>query len=163
MGELRPPFAPDNTLAVKHGATSKRVVAPIAEAAAAELVEAAPWCALPAFRPTVTRWAWAYARATLLRHYIDEQGILDEDHEPQKALAELARAEATEAKAAEALALSPASWARVLAASAVAESAGVEGAAEQVEALAVVGRELMERAGRALGPGRDEEASDGEG
>lgn len=158
MGELRPPWAPGNTASLKHGATSKRMVAPLAEAAASELIASAPWCAAPAFSSTVRRWAWAFARAELLRHYIDEQGILNEDHEPQPALAELARAEATEAKAAAELGLSPGAFARLLALSKTAEAAGAVGASDQVEALAAVGRELVGRASLPAG----EEASDGE-
>lgn len=142
-----PPFEEGHTLSMRHGARSERVVRPLAEAAAAQLLEVAPWCAVPAFKPTVDRWAWALARATLLRHWIDEHGILDAEGAPQPALSELARAEATEAKASEALGLSPRDWARVMAATRVAESAGVPGAGAQVEALAAVGRELVERAG----------------
>lgn len=143
---LRPPWEPGNVAALKHGATSARMVAPIAQAAAAQLLEVAPWCAVPAFKPTVDRWAWALARATLLRHWVDEHGILDAKGKPQAALAELARAEATEAKASEALGLSPRDWARVMAATKGAEAAGIEGAEDQVEAMRAVGRELMARA-----------------
>lgn len=39
----RPPLAPNNTLAVTHGARSPRVVEPIAQALKAEVVEAAPY------------------------------------------------------------------------------------------------------------------------
>lgn len=127
MGELRPPWQPGNTAALRHGATSKRMIVPLAEAIAAQLLEVAPWCARPAFAGTVQRLAWAEARCILLRHYLDEHGYLDEDDNPRPAANELHRAEATAAKAGETLALSPISFMKLMTGMAAAKGADVDG------------------------------------
>lgn len=134
------PFHEGNTAALKSGAHSSRMIQPIADRAAAELLEVAPWCARPAFAALVQRWAWAEARCILLRHYLDEEGLLDEDGEPRPAVNELHRAEATAHKAAEKLALSPMDFMRLMNGMAAAKGADVDG----VEALMREGRGIVE-------------------
>lgn len=110
------PFAPGHTLSMSHGAHSPRMIEPVAAALRDELVQRAPWCAVPAFAPEVDAWANAEARCRLLRAYLDEHGLLTgEDHEPRPALAELHRAESQAAKARDRLGLNPRAWAAVLA------------------------------------------------
>ena len=77
----RPPFEPGHTLSLKHGARSARVYEPIAkELVAAVLVERGD---LVPFRHAVEAWADAEARAELLRSYLAEVSMFDEDHEPR--------------------------------------------------------------------------------
>ena len=166
------PFEPGHTLTLRHGASSPRVIQPLADELAAAMVVAAPWLRAVAFAPAVADWSHAEARSAVLRLEVDRlwSGLPEEPGEGRDAaeaalqVAErrLDLAVARAGRLRRDLGLTPKAWAQVLAASKIAEAAGVEGAAEQVEALAAVGRELTERAGRALGPGSDEEASDGE-
>lgn len=156
MGEFRPPWEPGNTAALTHGADSKRMVQPLADELAAQLLEVAPWCAHAAFGPEVAAWAWETARVQLLQAWVNEYGLLDDRSEG--ALGQLERAQGRASRLRQNLGLNPVAWSRVLASAATAKAAGVEAAGEQVEALAAVGRELTERASLPAG----EEASDGE-
>lgn len=153
MGEFRPPWEPGNTAALTHGADSKRMVQPLADELAAQLVDVAPWCGHAAFAPEVAAWAWEEARVRLLQGWVNEHGLLDDRSEG--ALSQLERAQGRASRLRSNLGLNPSAWARVLAASAVAKAAGVEAAAEQVEALSAVGRELMARAELGAGEGSD--------
>lgn len=159
MGEFRPPWEPGNTAALTHGADSKRTVAPLADEIAAELLAVAPWCAVPAFMPEVRAWAWEEARVRLLQAWVNEYGLLDDRSEG--ALGQLERAQGRAARLRQNLGLNPVAWSKVLAHAATAKAAGVEGAAEVVEQLAAVGRELTERALPAGQEASDGEAADG--
>lgn len=150
------PFEKGHTLTLKHGARSPRMVQPLADEIATQLVEVAPWCGHPAFAAEVAAWAWEEARVRLLQAWVNEHGLLDEDSEG--ALGQLERAQGRAARLRGNLGLNPMAWARVLALSKTAEAAGAVGASDQVEALAAVGRELVGRASLPAG----EESSDGE-
>ena len=151
-----PPFEPGNLAALKSGADSPRMVQPLANELAAQVVDAAPWCGHAAFAAEVAAWAWEEARVRLLQAWINERGLLAE--ESAGALSQLERAQGRAARLRQNLGLNPVAWSKVLASAATAKAAGVEAAGEQVEALAAVGRELTERASLPAG----EEASDGE-
>lgn len=142
-----------------HGARSPRVVQPLADQVAAELVEVAPWCGVPAFAAEVKAWAWEEARVRLLQAWIDEHGLLAEESEG--ALSQLERAQGRAARLRGNLGLSPAAWAKVLGATRAAEALGVEGASGQAEALSAVGRELLESIGRPVGELGAGEVGDG--
>jgi hypothetical protein len=70
----REPFRPGHTLSVKHGARSPRVVGPLAEQIAAELL-GDPGCPAylrdPGWRFTIESWAQARAELILLREWRD--------------------------------------------------------------------------------------------
>lgn len=137
-----PPFEAGNTAALKHGARSPRMVRPVAERLMVEAVEVAPWVARPAFGPELEAWAWHEARARLLRAWLDEHGLLDDDDAPRGALGELQRAENAAAKARDRLGLNPLAWARLRAA--VEQS----GRREDLEDLDAEGRAILEIRGR---------------
>lgn len=134
-----PPFEPGNLAALRHGARSERMVRPIADRLAAELATAAPWATQPAFAAEVQAWAWAEARCVLLRAWLDEHGLLDDEGEPRPAAGELARAEASASKARANLGLSPRAWAQLRAAMAAGDH-GDDGLA----ALEAVGRAMAQ-------------------
>lgn len=134
-----PAFPPGHTLSMRHGARSARTVRPIAEAVAAQLVEVAPWCARPAFHAEVEAWAWQEARCRLLREWLDEVGLLDDEGVPRPACSELARAESAAARGREALGLNPRAWAKLFQAF---SGAAVDTEADLAE-LRRVGREAL--------------------
>lgn len=138
-----PPFEAGNFAAKRHGATSPRVVAPVAAELAEALIEAAPWCSGAAFSAEVESWSWAEARCRLLRVWLDERGFLDEDGVPRPALAELHRAESAAARGRQQLGLSPAAWAKLLSAFSTA-GADAEGVLEHLTAQ---GRKVLEARG----------------
>lgn len=141
-GYAWPPFEAGNTAALTHGARSPRMVRPIAERLMVDAVEVAPWVARPAFGPELEAWAWHEARACLLRTWLDEHGLLDDDDVPRAALGELQRAENAAAKARDRLGLNPLAWARLRAA---VEQAGGR---EDLEDLDAEGRAILEIRGR---------------
>lgn len=141
-GYAWPPFEAGNTAALTHGARSPRMVRPIAERLMIEAAEVAPWVARRAFGPELEAWAWHEARARLLRAWLDEHGLLDEDDGPRGALGELQRAENAAAKARDRLGLNPLAWARLRAA---VEQAGGR---EDLEDLDAEGRAILEIRGR---------------
>lgn len=67
-----------NTLALKHGGQSPRVVEAVARIVADDVVEQAPWITEPIFGDALARYCRAEARARLLSDHIfkvaDEQG-----------------------------------------------------------------------------------------
>ncbi|MHB1433606.1 MAG: hypothetical protein ACYCVZ_16030 [Streptosporangiaceae bacterium] len=69
----RPPFAPGNTYAVRHGASRDRFVAPLAAEIEAELKASpvAPWLADPELADDVAALARAMAIGRLLDEYLD--------------------------------------------------------------------------------------------
>lgn len=108
--ELRPargyswlPFTDGNAAALTHGATSERVVAPLAR----QLVESTlsdpqtAYLAAPRYSVTVHRWAWEETRCELLTAYVERhaadgmgdakkmRGAFDELHRAQTRAANL--------------------------------------------------------------------------
>ncbi|HZX07196.1 hypothetical protein [Kribbella sp.] len=106
-GRKKDEWWPGNTAALKSGAQSARTIAPLAETFTAQLLEHAPWCDDPAFAGTVGSWSWTRAQIELLRAYLNEQGMLDENGEPRGGHVLLDRLEARLDSLGEHLALTP--------------------------------------------------------
>lgn len=79
-----PDFAEGNTVAMKAGAHSPRVVSPLAAELAAVLVAQRPDLAEHEY--SVMAWARTEVQAGLLRSYIDEHGLVDEKGKPRDAM-----------------------------------------------------------------------------
>lgn len=142
-----PPFEPGHTKSVKHGAASPRLVSPIAERLAADLVESAPWAGGRQFAETVRAWAWAQAQCVLLHEYLDVHGVLDDRGVPRPAVGLLERVETRAASLRGELGLSPLALARLL------------GALGQLNGEAAVGGlEQLAAAGRAVRVGAERRA-----
>ncbi|HEV2810805.1 MAG TPA: hypothetical protein VGV93_10480 [Acidimicrobiales bacterium] len=134
-------FEEGNTANLRHGARSERVLAPLAESLATELVELAPWTARPAFAASVAAWSRAEARCQLVGDYLDEHGLLDEAGQPRPATGFLLKLETTAANLRARLALDPSSLAGLLAKLA---GAPAEHVAEEREKLLAEARLLVE-------------------
>jgi hypothetical protein len=72
---------PGNFIALKHGARSRRIYEPVAADLAAGLLEDRP--DLEGYPDALTQWAESEARAELLRKWIAERGIFDDDESPR--------------------------------------------------------------------------------
>lgn len=118
-GDTRPPFAPGNRMAegasVTHGAWTGRKVEPIAARFRETFTATAPWATAPAFAGTVASWAHAEAQATLLRDWLDEHGIFDNEGEERPAVRTLDRVEGRLAKLRDQLGLNPQALGKLLA------------------------------------------------
>jgi hypothetical protein len=133
------PFEPGNEAAVKHGARSPRKVAPIAERLRHELATSAPWTTGAAFAAVVHSWSQAEARCELLRNYLDEVGLLDDEGEPRPALKALNEAERAADRARQQLGLSPSAWASLYRTLTV----GPDGSTDSLAALRATGRQML--------------------
>ncbi len=142
-----PPFEAGHTLSLRHGATSPRTVAPIAERLAAELADSAPWTAGPSHAATVAAWSWAEAQATLLRAWLDEHGLLTAEGEPRPAAALLDKVDKRAANLRAELGLSPMALAKLLTA---VSGLTAEAATSGLDALRAEGRRIVEARTRAL-------------
>lgn len=111
-----PPFEPGHTLSLKHGADSPRQVQPVADELEAWLHEAAPWTRAQSNLATVKAWAWAEARAQLIRSWLDQHEAVNDEGEVPAAATYLERIEARAARLREELAQTPQSKAKLLAA-----------------------------------------------
>jgi hypothetical protein len=126
-------------LTLKHGATSPRVLQPIADQLAAGLGEVAPWASAAVFQGTVASWAWGEAQAHVLRVWLDEHGQVDDEGQPRPAAGMLERVEGRLVNLRAQLGLTPLALAKLLAAlSQVDGEKGQEG----LEALRRAGAEL---------------------
>jgi hypothetical protein len=134
-----PPFQPGHTLTLKHGATSPRVLQPVADQLAAGLGEVAPWTSAAAFAGSVASWAHAEAQAYLLRRYLDEHGLVDEEGQPRPASRMLEQVEGRLAGLRGQLGLTPLALGKSLAT--LSQVDGDRGA-EGLEALRAAGAEL---------------------
>lgn len=76
-----PQAQPGNTLSLRHGARSRRVYEPIAADLAAGLLEERP--DLEDYPDALTQWAEAEARAELLRKWVAERGMFDDEDAPR--------------------------------------------------------------------------------
>jgi hypothetical protein len=111
-----PPFESGNWVGLRHGATSPRVLRPIAEQLAAGLAEVAPWTSAASFAGVTASWAWGEAQAAVLRAYLDERGlVVDDDGQPRPAAAMLERVEGRLAGLRAQLGLTPLSLGKLLA------------------------------------------------
>ena len=125
--------------ALKHGARSPRILTPIAEQLAAGLAQVAPWTSAASFQGTVASWSWAEAQAVVLRAYLDEHGLVDEDGQPRPAAAMLERAEGRLAGLRAQLGLTPLALGKLL--STLSQVDGDKGE-QGLEALRRAGAEL---------------------
>lgn len=108
-----PPFEPGNTLAMRHGAFTSRIVEPrAAELVAAVLDEPdVAYLAAPSYRPALHAWARAEAQIERLTAWLN--GRAPDDEDAASARAQLERAEGRAAAARTRLGLDPLSRARL--------------------------------------------------
>jgi len=136
-----PDFDGGNTVALRHGAYSTRVVEPLAARFVAELEASEPSWVEAVDRAAVDAWAVAEARAVTLRAWIDEHGLLDSAGKPTPAAELLLRVERVAAEMRSRLGLDPLSRGRlgrdVAVAHAVADAA--------VRSTAEAGRRIREQ------------------
>jgi hypothetical protein len=137
---------------LKHGATSPRVLQPVADRLAEGLGEVAPWTSAAAFAGSVASWAHAEAQAYLLRQYVDERGVLDEDGQPRPAAGMLERVELRLVGLRDRLGLTPLALGRLLAT--LTQVDGDKGS-QGLEALRRAGAELRAAADRRPVDGND--------
>lgn len=138
------PFEAGNTAAVKSGARSPRLVAPLAEQFLAEIYEDAPWTQAPAFRHTMESLAWTQAQLALIYRWLDEHGLgLDEDS-LRPILSYLNSLEVRIAKLRDAQGLTAMSLVNMLGKLAQHEPEALPGGAR--EALGVVGAQIRQAA-----------------
>jgi len=135
-----PTATPGNTIAQKHGAASPRAVQPLAERLAAELTNDVEWTGRTPYAGTVAAWSWAEAQCILLRAWLDEVGLLDDDGVPRPAGAFLEKVETRAANLRAELGLSPLAHGRLLAVFASAAKAGVLDDDGALDALRAEGR-----------------------
>ena len=93
-----PPFEKGNTIALRHGARSRRIYEPLAADLAAGLLEVRP--DLEDFPDAVAAWAESEARAELLRKYITDQTLFDGKGDPRSGVLQWLRTFETQAESA---------------------------------------------------------------
>ncbi|OZE79278.1 hypothetical protein CH304_20110 [Rhodococcus sp. 15-649-1-2] len=71
----RPPFAPGNTLNLRHGAHSERALAPIAQAWVDTALAQCEYLRDPSYQPALLAWARFEAKCDLLHDWIDDNGM----------------------------------------------------------------------------------------
>lgn len=135
------PFEVGNDAALVHGARSPRRIAPLAGPLLEQLPKVAPWTASPAFAGARASWAEAEAQAALLRSYLDEHGLLDDDGEERPAARLLDRVEGRLAKLRDQLGLTPAALGGLL--RTAAQVATATGDTGSVEALGREGARIL--------------------
>ncbi len=129
---------PGNTLALKHGAYSTRVVEPRARAILAHVTVTAPaWLEL-VDSAALDAWATAEARCAVLREWCDEHGLIDSKGKATHAADLLLRSERLAADLRARLGFDPLSRARLGRDSAIAVAA----AESAVSRVAEVGRAI---------------------
>jgi hypothetical protein len=128
------------------------VLQPVADRLAAGLGGVAPWTVAGAFAGSVASWAHAEAQAYLLRQYVDERGVLDEDGQPRPAVGMLERVELRLVGLRDRLGLTPLALGRLLAT--LSQVDGDRG--EQ-------GLEALRRAGAELRAAADQRVVEGNG
>lgn len=140
-GYTRPPAEPGNVLALVHGATSRRVVDPIAAELVAEVLadDGTAYLQEPKYAPALRAWSRAEARVLLLLAHLERVGAVDDEGSPTGVLAAVERAEAAAERARGRLGLDPMSRSKMTAATA---AAGRDGMA----ALLTHGRALRDAA-----------------
>jgi len=153
-GYTWPPFEPDNTAALTHGATSERKWRPIAEQLAADMLREAPWLCRQAFSLAVAAWAATEAKAALVDRWLDEHGLLTDDGDPRPANSLSDRLHARAITLRSQLGFDPVSFAKLLA-----TFAGVPGGEDALSALKAEGARLVEARSAALPAGTAEEAT----
>ena len=137
-----PPFTIDNEAATTHGAHSPRRVASLAAEVGRELPRTAPWTRSEAFARARLSLAWCEAQLALVRGYVDEHGVLDDEGRPRPAAMFLDKLEARAGTLRGELALTPASMAKLLGVLAGVAAAGGDGGA--LDALRREGARILE-------------------
>jgi hypothetical protein len=133
----RPPFEGGNLAALRHGADSPRMVAPLALEFEQALPVVAPWAAQPVFAGARAALAWVEAQLVLVQAYLDQHGLLDGNGQPRPAARRLDRLEARASTLRAELGLSPQALARLLGTLAsVTAASGDEGGIAALEAEA---------------------------
>lgn len=140
-----PPFEPGNVVALKAGDGSPRIVAPLAAAKHDQLVAVAPWTAGDAFAATRQAWAWVEAQCDLLRRWLDEHGLLDDDGVPRPASVRLDKLERRAQSLRAELGLSPLALARLMATIGTIDVPALQ---QGYAAMQTAGAELVEAARR---------------
>jgi hypothetical protein len=112
---------------------------PVADRLAEGLGEVAPWTSAPVFAGSVASWAHAEAQAYLLRRWLDEHGLVDDEGQPRPAAGMLERVEVRLVGLRDRLGLSPLALGRLLATLSQVDS---DRGAEGLEALRRAGAEL---------------------
>ncbi len=140
------PFARDNGAAVKHGARSPKIVAPLADSLVTEIVAAMPVLGEPRFARAVRAWAVAEARCERMRSYMATVSPAEASAEKGSGSYEL-QAERLALRLREGLALDLASAARV----------DYNGSAAGSEAARSMVSRLFADVRRVVGEGREEE------
>jgi hypothetical protein len=121
------------------------VLQPIAEQLAAGLAQVAPWTSAASFQGTVASWSWAEAQAVVLRAWLDEHGLVDDDGQPRPAAGMLERVETRLANLRAQLGLTPLALGKLLAT--LSQVDGDKGS-QGLEALRRAGAELRAAADR---------------
>lgn len=106
-GQWAPQIKKGETLALKHGAFSDRVVDPVAHELVEVVLDQVGYLGDPSYEPAVWAWARAEARVLVLSKWLDENGTLDRDGNPRPALAALKDFERLAAAARSRLGLDP--------------------------------------------------------
>jgi hypothetical protein len=132
----RPPFVDGNLDALRHGADSPRMVAPLAQEFERALLLVAPWTARPAFDVARASLARVEAQLALLHSYLDAHGLLDDDGQPPPAANRLNRLEARASTLRGELGLTPLALTKLLG-----TLAGVAAAGGDEDTLAALKRE----------------------
>jgi hypothetical protein len=94
-------------MAMQHGANSPRRVQPFADELRPHVLASAPWVRSPAFASAVESYCWLQAQVLLLRAFVNERGMLEDDEAERSATKQLDRLEGRLAKARHELGLSP--------------------------------------------------------
>jgi hypothetical protein len=119
------------------------VLQPIADQLAAGLAELAPWTSAASFASATASWSWAEAQVYVLRAYLDEHGLVDDEGQPRPASRMLEQVEGRLAGLRSQLGLTPLALGRLLATlSQVDADKGEQG----LEALRAAGAELRQAA-----------------
>lgn len=140
-----PPFEEGNTVAVRHGADSPRLVADKAQAVRALLLEKYPYLADDAFTEALERYVRVEARALMLNDYITEKVAKDGvEKVPATLWTEATRADALAQKCGQDCGLDPTGHARIARDLGFAKSVGAQFGTKKLEQLAATGRELRE-------------------
>lgn len=150
-----PAFEPGHTASLKHGADSPRTIQPVADELEAWLHEVAPWTRAPSNLATVKAWAWAEARARLIRQWLDEHETVNDEGDVPNAATYLERIEARRDRLSHDLALNPQSMARLVSTLASVAVAGKDD--DGLAALKAEGARILAARAAELGQGSEEE------
>jgi hypothetical protein len=151
-GYTWPPFEPGNTVSLRHGAFSHRVISEAGQQIRHALLESYPYLADDAFVEAIDRYCRAEARAQLLHDYITEK-VDTEGVEAVKPYlwAEAGRAEANAQKFGSECGLDAAGHAKIARDLGLARNIQRDANARRTDELAATGRALRERRLKELG------------